>query len=410
MTDILYISYDGMTDPLGQSQVIPYLKGLSKLGYRFTLLSFEKQERYESHREEISALLLSNNIEWVPLTYTKKPPIFSTLWDIYRMRQTAFALHKQKRFKLVHCRSYISAMVGLAMKRKEGVKFLFDMRGFYADERVEGGIWNLSNPAFKLIYNFFKKKEIDFFSHADYSISLTENGKREIQSWKSIERQPIPIQVIPCCADLDKFSRENVNEAALQKLKMQMGLSPNTFVLSYLGSVGTWYMPEEMLDFFKILLSKIPDARFLFITGDSPEHIQQLAKTKGVPEESILVSSARHAEVPLYLALSSWSIFFIKPVYSKKASSPTKQGEIMGMGIPHICNAGVGDVSDIVNSDKLGICISDFSRATYEAAANELCKAKTDAIAIRAKAFEQYSLEAGVAKYYSVYQKLLNPT
>ena len=82
----------------------------------------------------------------------------------------------------------------------------------------------------------------------------------------------------------------------------------------------------------------------------------------------------------------------------------------MGMGIPHICNAGVGDVSDIVNSDKLGICISDFSRATYEAAAIELCKAKTDAIAIRAKAFEQYSLEAGVAKYYSVYQKLLNPT
>ncbi len=31
---ILYISYDGMTDPLGQSQVLPYLKGLAKKGYK----------------------------------------------------------------------------------------------------------------------------------------------------------------------------------------------------------------------------------------------------------------------------------------------------------------------------------------------------------------------------------------
>ena len=30
MAKILYISYDGMTDPLGQSQVIPYLVGLVK--------------------------------------------------------------------------------------------------------------------------------------------------------------------------------------------------------------------------------------------------------------------------------------------------------------------------------------------------------------------------------------------
>src|SRR5205814_6316570 len=36
---VLYISYNGMLDPLGQSQVIPYLKELSKLGVRFTLLS-----------------------------------------------------------------------------------------------------------------------------------------------------------------------------------------------------------------------------------------------------------------------------------------------------------------------------------------------------------------------------------
>ena len=46
--NVLYLSYDGMTDPLGQAQVIPYLQELSsKHGHTYTLISFEKKERYD---------------------------------------------------------------------------------------------------------------------------------------------------------------------------------------------------------------------------------------------------------------------------------------------------------------------------------------------------------------------------
>ncbi len=54
--NVLYLSYDGMTDPLGQSQVLPYNKGLSKKGVYFHLISFEKQDRfskYESTFEKV---------------------------------------------------------------------------------------------------------------------------------------------------------------------------------------------------------------------------------------------------------------------------------------------------------------------------------------------------------------------
>ena len=57
------------------------------------------------------------------------------------------------------------------------------MRGFWADERVDGKIWDLKNPVFKSIYNFFKKKEKQYFSQSDAIVSLTENGKQEILSW-----------------------------------------------------------------------------------------------------------------------------------------------------------------------------------------------------------------------------------
>ena len=40
--NILYISYDGITDPLGQSQILPYISELSRKGLKFHLISFEK--------------------------------------------------------------------------------------------------------------------------------------------------------------------------------------------------------------------------------------------------------------------------------------------------------------------------------------------------------------------------------
>ena len=50
---VLYISYNGMLDPLGQSQVLPYLRALAGRGVHFTLLSFE---RGEGAREGTDAL------------------------------------------------------------------------------------------------------------------------------------------------------------------------------------------------------------------------------------------------------------------------------------------------------------------------------------------------------------------
>ena len=76
---VLYLSYDGMTDPLGQSQVLPYIIGLTQKGYRFHLISFEKPDRFKLHKEEIFKICKVNNITWVPLLYTKRPPLLSTI-------------------------------------------------------------------------------------------------------------------------------------------------------------------------------------------------------------------------------------------------------------------------------------------------------------------------------------------
>lgn len=400
---VLFISYDGMTDPLGQSQVLPYLAALSKRGYIVHLISFEKRDKFEKLKSSIESICAGAGIRWQPALYTKSPPILGTLYDLWKMNKMARALIKQHHIDAVHCRSYIAALIGLGCKRGMGTKFIFDMRGFWADERVEGNIWNLHNPIFRAVYSFFKRKEIQYFTEADYTISLTHTGKSEIHSWKSIRNNPIPIQVIPCCVDIEKFS----HPAPLQEDSMvQKAKREGRFILGYIGSIGTWYMLEEMLDFFKELKKQKKESLFLFVTQEQAL-VRAWCRKKQIDDNDICLTTCLHAEVPDYIAVLDAAIFFIKPSFSKKASSPTKQGEIMALGKPIFCNAGVGDTDKVIEKYHAGQIIEEFSPQAYKKAIETFCVTSYNTEEIKKGASEFYSLSNGVNLYEEVYKKTM---
>ncbi|MEJ6687571.1 MAG: glycosyltransferase [Crocinitomicaceae bacterium] len=398
---VLYLSYDGMTDPLGQSQVLPYIIGLTRAGYTFHLISFEKPDRYEKNRETIELICKSNNIDWRPLFYTKRPPLLSTLWDTFRMYRCVKRLNEQYRLSLIHCRSYISALIGLRLKRKLAIPFLFDMRGFWADERLDGKIWNLKNPVFKTVYNYFKGKELEFFSESDHVVSLTKTGKNEIITWKGLEGIGHKISVIPCCVDTNKFDSKKITETVKQSLCRKLDIKKGQFVMGYVGSIGTWYMLEEMLSFFTRNTKDKERPIFLFVTNENPLLIYTTAKEYGIDKDNVRVVSAMHQEVPSYMTLFTYSIFFILPAYSKKASSPTKQGELMAMGIPIICNDGVGDTGDLVRQYNSGCVVPANEIDTFELGDFSFDKTQT---INGANAY--FGLDYGVNTYAEIYEKI----
>ena len=392
-----------MTDPLGQSQVLPYLVGLTKKGCQFHLISFEKQERFDKFEQQIRTICADARIEWHPLSYTKKPPLLSTIYDVQRMKKLAHSLHKMHRFDIIHCRSYISALVGIGMKHRFETKFLFDMRGFWADERLEGGIWNLSNPLFKTVYSYFKKKEKRFFNESDAIVSLTHKGKEVIVKEFAISGDKI--NVIPCCADLNLLDRNKIVESELTELRTKYGIDANTKILGYVGSIGTWYMLPEMLDFFKTLRTKDSSWKFLIVSGEVPETIYSKASEKEIEQESLIITSCLHKEVPKYISLFDLSVFFIRPSFSKQASSPTKQGELMAMGIPIVCNAGVGDTDLVIEKYKAGAVLEETNPSEYEAFSFPVSTFNKEQTVIGAKEF--YGLENGVNTYFNIYTELV---
>lgn len=291
--------------------------------------------------------------------YTKTPPVASTLKDLRRLRREVESLHAQKPVAMVHCRSYLTALIGLEMKRKFGIPFLFDMRGFWADERVDGKIWNLKNPVYRVVYLYFKNKEREFLTESDAVVSLTLAGKEEIKQWflekpsyggghnhynfDAAEALAEKTAVIPCAADLVHFDRERISPSRITWLAAVHGIDLGYKYLGYVGSLGTWYMTKEMVKCYAALRSKMPDLRFLLLTRDDVSSFRKLAESSGIPQSHIVHVAAERRDVPALMSMMTASLFFILPAFSKKASSPTKQGELMAMGVPVICNDGVGD-------------------------------------------------------------------
>jgi glycosyltransferase involved in cell wall biosynthesis len=246
---ILYITYDGILEPLGQSQVLGYLGKLSPQ-WRIHVISFEKRrEREDAARMAAMRLRLrEQGIGWTPLAYHKSPSIPATAYDITLGSIVTAWLAVRNRAAVLHTRSYVPALMALPAKRISGAKLLFDMRGFWADERVDGGLW----PRGGVLYRVTKWLERLFLRNSDHVVTLTQASISEISCLSSPQNSVPPLTVIPTCADLDHF-------------RPQKQPPSEPFVFGYVGSAGTWYLLDEIVSFYLALTEHRRDARLLFV-------------------------------------------------------------------------------------------------------------------------------------------------
>jgi glycosyltransferase involved in cell wall biosynthesis len=404
---VLFISYNGMLEPLGQTQVLPYLRELSKRGVNFTLLSFERAQAFtvagRRQCEELKRDLHAEKIDWHWLRYHQRPSLPATMYDVWAGMRYAGKLVRRKKIELVHARSHIPATIALALKRKFGIKMIFDVRGLMAEEYVDARHW----PEGGLRYRITKAAERKIFAATDAVVTLTERIWPIIKEWDGLKGRAVHHAVVPCCVDLSLF---NFSEAQREKVRAELGLE-NRFTLVYSGSLDGWYLTEDMADFFARVVQKESDAHLLWLTKGSRERVRQLMSARGIGENNFSVRAVSPKEVPSYLAAGDVGIAFIKRCFSKLASSPTKNGEYLACGLPIVINSGIGDSDELVNGSQAGIAIDDFGAQDFENAwvgiqqlvSDPDIKAKARALAERV-----FDLEAvGAERYARLYEEIL---
>jgi glycosyltransferase involved in cell wall biosynthesis len=412
--DVLYLSYDGVLEPLGRSQVISYVEGLAKDGLRLSLISFEKPENL-SNRAEMERLrseLEELGVFWKPLRYHRRPRALATAWDVVRGATVGLRAARRWQPDCLHARSYVAGLMALAIRFGTGARFVFDMRGFWPEERVELGLFRQNG----FWYRASKLAERSLLGAADHVVVLTDKAKALLREHEAKARlayrlsRESPITVVPCCVDLDRFTPSPID----RELARRHGLEKK-IVIGNVGAFNRRYMTPEMFRFAFHLREHRPEVRFVYLTEGPPGAIARAARDAGLRDEDLLVVSAEPAEVPRWLSLFRLGIFFLRPSYAAKASSFTKLGEFLACGVPVVTNTGVGDVEAILGSERCGFLLPGLTDRELGAFAKKtLPLLEGDEVPMdtrlqcRRTAVEHFSLAEGVRRYRTIYDSLVS--
>lgn len=388
----------GLTEPLLYSQALSYLKSLSLKGLSISIVSFEKRELLTKNNiNSIKEDLNKYGIKWFFMIYHKRFKCFSKPYDIVRGMFFVLYISFKERINIVHARGAFCVLIGSVSFFLLRQKMIFDMRGLMAEEYADAGSWKRSS----FIYKFVSKLEQYFARKADEVIILTAKTKDLITSGNRVKN----FTIIPTCVDLDKFNIERRVNSSHIRLTYSLN---GKFVLMYAGSLGTWYMLSEMMDFFRELINLRNDAVFFILSQTDKKWIEQY-----IPHDlkkKTVIDRVNPENVPDIVSMADVGIFFIKPCISKIASCPTKFAEYLACGLPVIINKGVGDTEEIVKENRIGSVIEGFNVTEYKRAIAQIIELLKEGDALRKccydVAYRYFSLRKGVESYSNIYERL----
>ena len=396
MSNILYITYDGLLEPLGMSQVWQYQKKLGK-DHNVIILSYEKSEDLINiHALELE--IKKSDVVWVRLSYHKSPSLIATTYDIFYGFISVLRIIKKYDVDFIHSRSYVATIIAYLVNKKTDLNYIFDMRGFWADEKVDGGVWKKTS----FLYKFIKYIERKLLFNAEQIVTLTHAGKKDIKSLKCTKDSIDRISVIPTCANLDIF-RPFLLEG--------LNIEEDVFVLGYVGSVGTFYMFDEVLKSFKKLIKVKKNSKLIIINKNQHDYIKSCIHKENMKDLDIEIRSADYQDMTKEINAFDAGIFYIKPSFSKRSSSPTRLAEYLGCGKPCITNYGVGDTEYVISSGNVGVILKDFSDDSHIRGIEELLTLVNDPeVSTRCVNISKkyYSLDKGVNEYNKLYSRMID--
>jgi glycosyltransferase involved in cell wall biosynthesis len=290
----------------------------------------------------------------------------------------------------------LARMSGLA-------NLIFDIRGFMPEEYIDAGVW----PVGGAMYRITKFVERRLLAVSDAFVILTHRAREILfPGCSSTDSMGRPLEVIPCCVDMDRFCEATSSLRSSVRKKLNI---VGRRVLAYVGALGGWYLDAEMADFIGLAHERDPAIFALVLTqsGAHAESFRNRLGQLGLSPEDYWVGTVSPNEVPDYLAAADFAFCFIKPGYSKLSSSPTKIGEFLASGLPVLCNVGIGDIDELLATNRVGVLVETFGRPSYLRALHDL-----DALAAdlslrqrcRAVARRYFDLDTiGSTRYHRLY-------
>ncbi len=358
MNKVLFLTYDGILEPLGYSQILSYLKHLSKEN-KITIISFEKKIDLSKteHFKKIKDKLENNKISWFYFKYTENKLL--RLFLIARYVITIIYFFKIKKINIIHSRSYVTGFIAYILKYIFKFHFIFDMRGFWIDERIEWGLWK-ENSLKTLFFRYFENR---ILSKSDSIVTLTNDAKQILIQKRIKNLLSNNIFTIPTCVALSK--------------DIKLSNSNNKIKFTHLGAIGSRYNFELYLKIMK-KISNIKDIHLSIINKNEHSKIKKLLLYFNFPNEIYEVRYVEPYDVSYELKNSNFGVFFPINGYYLKGYFPTKLGEFISNGVPVITCRINNHVDSIIENNNIGIIIDNIDNINYELLLKKISKMLND--------------------------------
>jgi glycosyltransferase involved in cell wall biosynthesis len=396
LLDAVYVTYWSLLDPLCQSQTLPVLRGLVAQGWRLGLLTFE-HPRWRMLPEERAAArrkLAQEGVYWSDLPYHRGLGGLSKVFDICRGVLRCTRLARRAEARLIHGRGTVAGVIGYAAARSTGRLFFNDADSPLSAEYVDAGIWRQGS----YLHWVTRHAESLVLRRADALAVLTDRRRQEL-----LATMAAPAVVLPCAVDMNHFRRDDARGASLRRA---LGLSGTVF--AYVGKSGGWYSTGLMFQFLGAAQRVFRQLDVLILSPDDPQVFERQAAPIGL---SVRVRFVERSEMPTYLSAADVGLSFIASVPSKAASSPIKNGEYLACGLPVVSTPGIGDYSNLVSRDRVGVIVESGDQDRVTAAAAELWRLLAEPglrDRCRSTARQHASLyDVVLPRYEGVYRRLL---
>lgn len=395
----LYLSRNGLLEPLGQSQVFAYLRGLSQ-DYNITLITYEKDEdwadkaRLQKARTDCKDL----GIRWLPQHFRRWPKIVAPAFSMIRMVWLVRREVRRRDIRLIHARSNIPAATALAVSWITGVPFLFDLRSLFPEELITAR--RMRRGSF--LHRAIIWAERVCLAKSAAVISQTHVAVNHLKSVYPTELKNQRLVMIPTCADLDRFS---------PPLDRPSGPTVH-------GCIGTilsgWFRTDWLAAWLSAVAQDDTDARFDIVTRDDADRVRVALDPMNKFGDRLMIGPRPSEEMPAAVRGHDLTVmFYAGGEVSELGRSPTRMAEVLGCGLPVVANEGVGDVADIIRRYNVGVVVKDGSYAAMMVALDELKELRSDPdlpSRCRKAAEEVFSLQAGTEAYRKLYAKILGPS
>lgn len=271
-------------------------------------------------------------------------------------------LATERACQIIHGQAIYAA--GIAMRvaqRVPGLRTVFDVHGILPEESMMQG-----KPAKDVLA--IEQLECDLLRNIDLAVLVSE--KMGVHFRSKYGTRPKRQVLIPCCVNLDK---SHLNQTDRYRERLNLGYQDN-IVVGYAGTLAVWQWPVAMFNLFACIQRRLPAARLLLLIPQSDHATAlDLLRSAGVPRDAYVLQEVPNAEVGRVLAAADVGLLLRQEHPVNLVSSPTKFGEYMAAGVPVLATGAVGDFSEWVEREHVGMLVPAAEDGLCEEALDRVC-------------------------------------